>query len=227
MMDSNEQETKRAEDLRNAVEKHSDLFTWDGFKELPVDIRFQDITTGRYMSVELKEPPDMVASVLNGHLAQQVIMLKHAQEPGFIACTGSLKAVANAISPIADGKYRGKDKIFRDFSRIRHFCSTAHSEGYPVFFWDYDWAGTTLAHAADYLFHPTIFEFLHKDKNNVVGVAMLCMVPGIGATTAQCLIDQFGSIKALTTVDPKLLAEIKINGRKLGKKAEGLIAALG
>jgi ERCC4-type nuclease len=226
MVDSNEKSSRRAEDLKNATEKHPDKFTWEGFKELPVDIRFQDTSSGRYFSVELKEPQDMVASVLSGHLAQQLVVLKASREPGFIVCTGSQKSVLNSVTPIADGKYRGKDKIFRDFSRIKHFCATAYSEGYPVFFWDLDWAPTTLAHALDYFMSPTIFEYLHKDKDNPVNVAMLCMIPGVGATTAQVLVDTYGSIRALTMADPKVLAELKINGRKLGKRAEAVIEAL-
>ena len=54
----------------------------------------------------------------------------------------------------------------------------------------------------------SIFEYLHKDKNSPVPVAMLCMVPGVGSATAQALIEQYGSIKALTQASVDTLSEI-------------------
>ena len=226
MMDSNEQNSQRAKDLERIVKDHSDVYIWDGFKELPVDVRCQDICSGRYVSIELKEPADMVASVLGGHLAQQVTALQSAQEPAMIAVLGSMYTVFREISPMAGGKYRGKDLIQRDFGRITDFCATSFGEGYPVFFWDINWASMMLHHVQKYFKNGSICEFLKKDKNNPVAIAMLCMIPGVGASTAEALIKEYDSISVLTMATIPTLAETKINGKKLGKKAEVIWKAL-
>jgi ERCC4-type nuclease len=85
------------------------------------------------------------------------------------------------------------------------------------------WSHYTLSAVEDYFAQPSICEYLRKDKSNGVQVAMLCMVPGIGATTAVELIKTYGSIRALMGVPEETLAETKINGRKLGKKATEIV----
>jgi ERCC4-type nuclease len=227
LMDSNEQNSDRAKELQRVVTSHSDTFIWDGFHELPVDCRFQDMCSGRYISVELKETADLVSSVITGHLAQQTVVMKSAGEPGFVVCIGSMDKVFHDIPPIAGGKYRGKDQILRDFGRIKTYCSTSYAEGYPVMFWDTDWAGMMLHHIQDYFKQSSICEFLHKDKREIVPVAMLCMIPGIGATTARAIIESFKSLKNMYSVSEQDLAEVKVNGKRLGSsKAKKVLEAL-
>jgi hypothetical protein len=40
------------------------------------------------LNVELKEPADLAASVLNGHLARQVVAMQGSKKPGCIVCLG-------------------------------------------------------------------------------------------------------------------------------------------
>ena len=220
MMDSNEMTSPRAMTLRAAVEDHKKLFTWKGFHEIPVDIRFRDLDSYRTISVELKEPADLATSVVSGHLAQQIIMLHEAQEPGFVVCTGSLQDVLDSIFA------RSKVDRYKDFGIIKHFCATSYSSGYPVFFYDMQWAPFTLSNVEDYFAQPSICDYLRKDKSNGVQVAMLCMIPGIGATTAVELIGIYGSIRELMKAKEEDLEQTKINGRKLGKKAKNILEAL-
>lgn len=226
LMDSNEQISPRAKELQDAIARYPDVFTWEGYAEIPVDIRFQDLDSGRYISVELKTAQDLVSSVLSGHLAQQVIMLHDSGEPGFIVCTGSSKDILGAVSPIADGKYRGKDKIFKDFGRIEEFCADAYGNQYPVFTWDQNWAKQTLKHVRSFFQHPSICKHIPKPKNMLVPVAMLCMIPGVGASTAETLISQYSTIEDICALTPESLAETKVNGKKIGKKAEAIWKAL-
>ena len=226
LMDSNERNSIRAEEIQDAVNKYRDNFIWEGYAEIPVDLRFQNHDTRRYISVELKSPADLVSSVLSGHLAQQIIMLHDNGEPGFIVCTGSAKDVLGSINPVKDGKYRGKDQIFKDFGRIEEFCADAYSNGFPVFCWEVNWAKITLKHIKSYFENPSICKHIPKPKNQLVPVAMLCMIPGIGATTAEDLIDKYGSIEMLCAVTQENLSETKINGKKLGKKSEAIWRAL-
>jgi ERCC4-type nuclease len=211
-MDSNEQTSQRAKTLQKAVEDHEKVFTWKGFDEIPVDVRFRTMDSYRTISVELKEPADLASSVVSGHLAKQVIMLYEAQEPGFIVCLGSLQDVFDSVFA------RSKADRYKEFGIIKHFCATSYSSGYPVFFYDMQWAPFTLSAVEDYFTQPSICDYLRKDKSNGVQVAMLCMIPGIGATTAVELIDTYGSIRALMNVKEEELEQTKINGRKLGKK---------
>jgi ERCC4-type nuclease len=219
-MDSNEQNSKRLKDLQSAVESHEKEFSWKGLAEIPVDVRFRHLDSHRAISVELKEPADLAASVVSGHLAKQIIMLHEAQEPGFVVCTGSQSDVFNAIFT------RNKAERYKEFGIIKHFCATSYSSGYPVFFYDMQWAQFTLAAVEDYFKQPSICEYLRKDKSNGVQVAMLCMVPGIGATTAVELIGTYGGIRSLMGVKEEELEQTKINGRKLGKKAKAILEAL-
>lgn len=226
LMDSNEQSFDRAEVLHETVNKHPDHFEWAGYEEIPVDLRFGDVDSGRYVSVELKTPQDLVSSVLSGHLAQQLLLLYNAKEPGFIVCTGSNKDAFGHVSPIAKGKYRGKDAILADFARIGEFEAAAFALGYPVFYCDMSWADRTLKYVRAMFETPSILKFLHKDKSCSVQAAMLCMIPGVGATTAEELVKQYGSIDSLCKVTQEILSETKINGKKLGKKSEAIWSAL-
>jgi ERCC4-type nuclease len=219
-MDSNEQNSKRAKDLQSAIESHNKDFSWKGFAEIPVDLRFRHLDSHRAISVELKEPADLAASVVSGHLAKQIIMLHEVQEPGFVVCTGSLQDVFNDIFA------RNKNDRYKEFGIIKHFCATSFSSGYPVFFYDMQWAQFTLAAVNDYFAQPSVCEYLRKDKSNGVQVAMLCMVPGIGATTAVELINTYGTLRALMGVKEEELEQTKVNGRKLGKKAKAVLEAL-
>jgi hypothetical protein len=213
-MDSNEQTSVRAGALKKAVEDHDKVFTWKGFDEIPVDVRFRTMDSYRTISVELKEPADLASSVVSGHLAKQIIMLHEAQEPGFVVCTGSIQDVLDSIFA------RSKADRYKEFGIIKHFCATSYSSGYPVFFYDMQWAPFTLSMIEDYFSQPSICDYLRKDKSNGVQVAMLCMLPGIGATTAVELINTYGSIRTLMDVKEEELEQTKINGRKLGKKAK-------
>jgi hypothetical protein len=223
-MDSNEQKSRRAEAIYNVVKKHKDTFRWENFAELPVDIRFQS-EDSRYLNCELKEADDLVSSVLSGHLATQVTMMKEANVPGFIVCIGSVESTLATVPTVMPGKRRAREEVLRDCSRIKHFCATSYTEGYPVFFWDTDWSTMILYHAADHFNNPSVCDFLKK-KGSPVQEAIISMIPGIGGTTARVLIDQYGTIRNLSLATVEVLAETKINGKKLGKKAEIVYKAL-
>ena len=226
LVDSNEQSFSRAEVLHETVNKHPGHFEWAGYEEIPVDIRFGNVDTGSYVSVELKTPQDLVSSVLSGHLAQQLLLLHNAQEPGFIVCTGSTKECLASISPIVKGKYRGKDAILADFARIEEFGAAAFAIGYPLFYWDTRWAELTLKYIRAIFETPSILKFLHKDKSLSTQAAMLCMIPGVGPSTAEFLLHNYPTIDSLCKVTQETLAETKINGKKLGKKSETIWRAL-
>jgi ERCC4-type nuclease len=222
LVDSNEQSFSRAEVLHETVNKHPDHFEWAGYEEIPVDIRFGDVDSGRYVSVELKTPADLVSSVLSGHLPQQLLLLYNAKEPGFIVCTGGSKDTAGHVSPIAQGKYRGKNAILADIARIEEFEAAAFALGYPVFYWDNRWEERTLKHIRAMFETPSILKFLHKDKSLSTQAASLCMCPGIGPTTAAELISTYKTIEGLVNTPMETLESTKIKGKRLGVKAKNL-----
>lgn len=219
LMDSNEQTHDRFKEIKTAVEAHGNLFLWKGFDEIPVDMRFVDHGLKRFLSVELKEPADLVGSVLSGHLAKQVLALQTAQEPGFIVCLGSVSKAYDSIPKVLHGQYRGKKVIEQDFGRVRHFCAASNAVGYPVFFWDKFAAELTLTTVYDIITDADIYGYLPKSKDNITEVAMLCLIPTIGPTMAKGLYSKYGSIRKIMDATEEELAEVKINGRRLGKKA--------
>lgn len=219
-VDSNEQNSTRPKAIEKAASEHLKTFIYEGYAELPVDIRFRELDSFRTYSVELKQPADLASSVISGHLAKQIIMMHEASEPGCVICTGSLTDVYNEIFA------RNKNDRYKDFGIIKHFCATSYSSGYPVMFYDMQWAQFMLTQVEDYFAQPSICEYLRKDKSNGVQAAMLCMIPGIGATTAVELIKTYGTIRAIMGIKEEELEAVKINGRKLGKKAKAVLEAL-
>ena len=224
-MDSNEQQWQRISAMEDIVDSHKDKFTWKGTAEIPVDIRFRDTATYRTISVELKEPSDMVTSVTNGHLAKQVMAMRDAGEPGFVVCTGSAKDVFDAIPRYTTAGRRTTPAIYQQFGIIRNFTAASYADGYPVFFLDCAWPQFILNHVEAFFNVPTVLAYLHKDKETLTSAAMLCMIPGIGAETAKGLISSFGSIRQVMNASEKELSETLVNGRKIGKKAKAIVEA--
>ena len=224
LMDSNEQQWQRREAMEEAVNSHKQ-FAWKGLAEIPVDLRFRDTATYRTISVELKEPSDMVTSVTNGHLPKQILALREAGEPGFVVCTGSAKDVFDAIPRYTQAGRRTTPAIYQQFGIIRHFTAASYADGYPVFFLDCAWPQFILNHVEAFFSVPTVLSYLHKDNTTLTPAAMLCMIPGIGAETAKGLIASFGSLRQVMNASEKDLESTMINGRKLGKKAKAIVEA--
>lgn len=223
-MDSNEQQSwQRKVDVQEAVKEHADMFTWQGFSELPVDLRFtRDTATNNALSVELKEPADLVSSIATGHMSKQILALREAGEPGFIVCTGSVKDVFDAIPSFMPMR---KINRYQQFNLVKHFCSAAYSNGYPVYFYNYNWAAFILSNVEAIFEVPSVLEYLHKNKTVETPEAMLCMIPGIGAETAKGLIASYGSLRKLMDIPLPELERTQINGRKIGKKAIAIVEA--
>jgi ERCC4-type nuclease len=225
LMDSNEQQWQRKAAMEEAVASHPKTFVWGGLAEIPVDMRFRDTATYRTISVELKEPSDMVTSVTNGHLAKQILTLREAGEPGFVVCTGSAKDVFDAIPRYTQSGRRTTPAIYQQFGIIRHFTAASYADGYPVFFLDCAWPQFILNNVEAFFTVPTVLSYLHKDKDTMTAAAMLCMIPGVGAETAKGLISSFGSLRQVMNASQKDLESTIINGRKLGKKAAAIVEA--
>ena len=226
MVDSNEAQWDRVKTLKSSVDLRPERYSWRGGDELPVDVRFREESTCRTISAELKTPEDLVNSVTNGHLAMQMLSLREAGEPGFIVVIGSTKNVLDAIPTYTTAGRRTIPEIHGIYGQIRHFISAAYADGFPCFFWDYSWSQLTLAHAAAFFEVPTVLPYLQKSKQSLTGAAMLCMIPGVGATIAQGLIDAFGSLRGVMGASPEDIAGTVINGRKVGKKAAAIVEAL-
>jgi hypothetical protein len=222
-MDSNEKTSKRAPMMQEAVDAHKKLYSWGGFADLPVDVRVRDTTSFKTYSIELKEPADMVSSVLSGHLAKQILSIQSSQEPGCVVVLGSVSKTFDSIPKVIRGQYRGKVQLSQDMGRIRHFCTASASVGYPVYFYDMFAAEFILSTAYDYLTGKDVYGYLPKDSNTIVEISMLCMIPGIGETVAKQLYLKYGSIRKIMDASEEDLAETKINGKRLGKKASEIV----
>lgn len=226
LVDSNEAQWDRVKTLKSAVDLRPERYSWRGVDELPVDVRFREESTYKTISAELKTPEDLVNSVTNGHLAKQILSLRNAGEPGFIIVIGSTKDVLDAIPTYTTAGRRTIPEIHGIYGQIRHFISAAYADGFPCFFWDYNWSQLALAHAAAFFEVPTVLPYLKKNTQSLTGAAMLCMIDGIGATTAQGLIEAFGSLRGVMNATQEQIANTVINGRKIGKKAAAIVEAL-
>ena len=104
--------------------------------DLPVDMRFTCGTN--ILNIELKEPNDFVQSVLNGHLAEQVLSIRELHENGCIVILGNLEAIYEAIRDSATGRGVKKSEIHHviasTHARCKSFRKRSMLNGVPVFF---------------------------------------------------------------------------------------------
>jgi hypothetical protein len=154
-----------------------------------------------------------------------MISLREAGEPGFIVVTGSMKDTLDAIPRYTTAGRRTQPEVYGIYGQIRHFTGAAYADGYPTFFMDFSWPQQVLNNVSAFFVVPTVLPYLQKNKQSLVGAAMLMMVPGVGATIAQGLIENFGSLRAVMNATEAEIAATTINGRKIGKKAAAIVEA--
>jgi len=214
-IDPSEQNSNRSKDLIDAIDKNS-AFKFAGFRKQSTDVSFD-----RLVNVELKEPADLVQSVLNGHLARQVIAMQSEMCPAFIVCLGSLSDALETITSITKrGRRSVSDKI-SDQSRVRAFCADSFAYNIPVFFWDSQPMHWMLSHVYNILTSGDITSHLPKTDRELPAIAMLCMIPGVGKSVARGLINRYGSIKQLCDAvaeDPESIKDTVIGKRRIGSK---------
>jgi hypothetical protein len=227
-IDSNEKSSQRADDLIAAI-KGGTAFRFDGFSEIPVDVRFElrdedPIGVGlcnisvQALNVELKEPADLAASVLNGHLAQQVVAMQGSKEPGCIVCLGSVLEACGSVPRLTRRGYRGRDRIEADKGRMRAFCADSWAWNIPVFFWDDQPMQWLLSHAYNMLQGGDVLSHLPKGSKNVSAAAMLCVIPTIGPSTATAMLEGLGPFQQLPWpgVVQADIQEVRSSARRIG-----------
>lgn len=241
LMSPNEKGTSRATKLAKTI-ADDPRFMLPDFEDIPVDLRFSHKPGyGEYgppkvvfrepeniLNVELKTASDLVASVLNGHLAAQVLMLQAVQEPACIVTIGSIDEAYESVATVTTRGHRGHGRIEQDKARVRAFCADSYALGIPVFFWsEKHWAKWLLSHAANMLLGGSVLYHLPKADPLAIPEAALCMGRGIGPATAKAIMQEYGSISNLTTASLEDLAEVRQDARRIGpKKAEAVIRLL-
>lgn len=202
-MDTNERGTDRALAMETTV-AGDDRFTWQGFQDLPVDMRFEIITgCPEYVEdilVELKEPADYLQSVMSGHLYNQILALQELGEPAFVAVLGGSTDIGKAIT---DSVFHRRTSISKHetvaatVGRLRDFRAKANAINIPVL---YDMTpGDILSHVY-YMLSDNVDMLAHRPKpaDGERQVAALCMlVPGVGPKKARALLDHFGSLRGI------------------------------
>ena len=144
LMSSNEQGSKRAAGLANAL-MDDPRFEWQGYEQIPVDLQFRyEDWRGpihlRTFNVELKEPADYVASALGptGHLYQQVLTMREAEWPCMVLVLGSDEYITNAIKDATKTRYKGQERAYQIGSyndRLLDFESNCEALGCHVARW--------------------------------------------------------------------------------------------
>lgn len=163
VMSSNEQGSKRAAGLANALLDDS-RFEWAGYENIPVDLQFvveedhinplelcspgvvgwhrgkghSKIT--KMFNVELKESADYIASALgpSGHLYSQVLTMREMGHPCMVLVLGSDEDITNAIKDATKTRYKGQERAYQIGSyndRLLDFESNCEALGCRVARW--------------------------------------------------------------------------------------------
>ncbi len=238
-MDSSEKGSERARALALAC-GGDPAYKLCGFAEIPVDMRLElpdpeELMPMAAVNVELKEIPDFWSSKASGHLGQQVLGMLQAHEPGFIAVFGSLQEVLVQVPKIKMGegkpRHRSQMDIACDINTARAFCGDAAACGVPVHFLSqsheqsFRWI---LSYAKNILQGPSLASWLPRFPVDPAGYGILCSIPGIGDTVAKGLLQQYPSVAAIISIESGELANVKINGKRLGNaRASKIIRAMG
>jgi hypothetical protein len=203
---------------------------------IPADLRFEG--PGKVpLNIEIKKAKydkmggDMMASLCNGHLAQQLIAIPSG-EMGAVVVWGSGMDVFNSI----DRTRLAASDVKRNWARYQEFKIEMWSNyNIPVMEIPELWG----LHSAKQIQHPAkemikmgiayfrgggIIQYLNKNDGMEVGAGVLARVPTVGQETAVGLINFYGDAGHVVAAAkyPRELGEIKINGRKIGKKAEAI-----
>lgn len=193
-MDSNESRFPRAKELQRSVEADP-RFSWDGFADLPADIRFKG--DGEVLA-ELKLPEDLVQSVLTGHLYVQSLPARESGTPLMIVCIGSLDDVLDSKRWVGAEGRRDPRQVLSDLQRVRDFAANSIVEGLPVHFWGSAWRAMLLSTAHKMLTGSSLAQHRPRPAGNErKETALSVLVPGIGKEKARALIGTYGSISAL------------------------------
>jgi len=247
-MDTNEKGTARATAL--ALAAGSDpAYALQGFAELPVDLRFMHICgedgfdgapeCDYMVNVELKEISDFWSSKNTGHLGQQIMTMIAEGQPGFVAVFGSLDEVLDQVPKVTSKrgygfKVRSKTDIISDVNTARALSADAIACNVPIIFLSRNYERSfkwILSHAKSILTGPNMASWLPRFGSDPVGYGCLVSIPQIGDAAAKAILNEFDSIGLLAQEcrdDPDSIAEIPVNGKRLGKaKAAKLIEVFG
>jgi len=241
-MDSNERESARATAL--ALAAGSDpTYHLTGFVELPVDLRIchGEVTSlcPRYcVNIELKEISDFWASKNTGHLGQQIMTMIAEGQPGFVAVFGSLQDTMDQIPKVKSDHGRVQKRTHQDIATdentARALCADAMTCNVPIFFLSPNYMASfkwILSMAKNILHGSSMASWLPRFPVDPKGYSVLCSICGIGDVAAEGLLKEFGDIATICQIaqeDPDVLAECKVNGKRLGKaKAAKLIEVFG
>lgn len=158
-------------------------------------------------NIELKTPMDFVQSVLNGHLAEQVLSMLEANQNGCIVILGGLDEIYSAVKESAKlrkGKYLRGDEarkaIAETHLRCKSFRKRSFLNGMPVFhkgddsgFFDSDDQFKDILELAhDYLCDGSLFGFVNRPADDMRELAAAAMLfRGMGAKTLEPVIREY------------------------------------
>jgi len=218
-IDVNEQSSHRATAIQAAVER-DERFVMNGFASQIADVRFTG-GDGTFW-VELKEPEDYLASVLNGHLFDQVMRIRESGDPGMILVIGSDNQIGHVI--IQNTTHRGRrgaksaEKIKAYNNLIRDFEANAYALRVPVIRMHRSPCSRLLSIAHKVLTGADLLAHRPHPAENERHIAALCMlVPGVGPERAKSIFKRL-SWRDLASATEEDLCEIPGIGPLLAER---------
>lgn len=206
-------EGAREQDLRIALSHDPRFGPLQIDSDIPVDLKFcVDILcvedycgsgmVQNALHVELKEPNDFVASVLSGHLAEQVLSIRESGYNGCVVILGTLDEIYAAIDKsnekrLINGTFKCLNREDRSnanastLRRLKSFKKRSFLNGVPVFYKGDDsgffdgpdpWADI-LELASDYLIDGDMLGFRQRPANGereILAASILFHGDGIG-----------------------------------------------
>ncbi|MDD3954558.1 MAG: hypothetical protein PHY82_11655 [Lentisphaeria bacterium] len=184
------------------------------------------------LNLELKTPADFVSSVLSGHLMEQVLSCREADNSACVVILGDLGDIQKAIKDSASGRHlRGADlshAIATTHSRCKSFRKRSFLNGVPVFhkgddsgFFDgEDQFADLLELAHDYLCDGSMCGFsLRPADGEREAQAASFLFPGMGAKSLAPVLQDY----RLALVPRKAYARPVEEMPKIGAKRAAML----
>lgn len=194
--------------------------TADALARLPgVTVEVLEMPIGDYacknIVVERKDGPDFVASILDGRLFAQVELMSAAYEVPVVIVEGDPYQTISAIERVS---VTGAISWLAVLSGVQLVYSTSTANTVELIH-------RMAIHATHGLGYIPPFRGNKPKLDRVVARYLVEGLPGVGPTTAEALIEHFGSAGSVFKADEKALQQVRGVGATMARKIRAALDA--